>query len=97
MFNDVAITNKMQKPYVLHRSFMADAKTTRESRQHRLHKIVTTLARELDFVVFRLKFKMIICLRVRPAKRKFVINFEHPRLQVPVAKIGQSGQTVWEW
>ena len=37
--------------------FMVEVKTTRDSRQHRLHKIVTTLERELHFDVFRFKYK----------------------------------------
>ena len=58
VFNDVAITKMLQKPCVLQGVFMVEVKTTRDSRQHRLHKIVTTLERELHFDVFRLKFKI---------------------------------------
>ena len=68
VFNDVAITKMLQKPGVLQPFFMVEAKTIRESRQHRLHKIVTTPTRELHFSVFRLKFKIFV-LRVRPVKR----------------------------
>ena len=60
MFNDVAITKMLQKPCVLRGVFMVEVKTTRDSRQHRLHKIVTTLERELHFDVFRLKFKIFV-------------------------------------
>ena len=67
VFNDVAITKMLQKPCVLQPFFMVEAKTIRESRQHRLHKIVTTPTRELHFSVFRLKFKIFV-LRVRPVQ-----------------------------
>ena len=69
MFNDVAITKMLQKPCVLQGVFMVQVKTTRDPRQHRLHKIVTTLERELHFDVFRLKLKIFLG-RVRPVKRR---------------------------
>ena len=45
----------LQNPYVLLRFFMVEVKTTRDPRQHRLHKIVTTLEREFRFQYFRTK------------------------------------------
>ena len=56
--NNVFFIKMLQKPCVLRGFFMVEVKTTRDSRQHRLHKIVTTLERELHFDVFRLKFKI---------------------------------------
>ena len=70
---------------------MVEANTTRESRQHRLHKIVTALTRELHFVVFRLKLKIYI-LRVRPVKRMLCVNFEHLRTQFRVGKSAKVGK-----
>ena len=59
VLNDVFFTKMLQKPNVLRRIFMVEVKTTRDSRQRRLHKIATTLKRELHFDVFRLKFKSV--------------------------------------
>ena len=59
VLNDVAITKMLQKACVLRGIFMVEVKTTRDSRQRRLRKIVTTLARELHFDVFCLKFKSV--------------------------------------
>ena len=67
VFNDVAITKMLQKTSVLRVFFRVEAKITRESRQHRLHKIFTTPTRELHFSVFRLKIKIFV-LRVRPVQ-----------------------------
>ena len=39
---------------------MVEVKTTRDSRQRRLHKNATTLERELHFDVFDLKFKSVV-------------------------------------
>ena len=75
VFNDVAITKMLQKPCVLQPFFMVEAKTIRESRQHRLHKIVTTLARELPFFVVHLKSKIFV-LRVRLVKRMLFEQFQ---------------------
>ena len=65
--NDVFFTKMLQKLYVLLGIFMVEVKTTRDSRRRRLHKIVTTLERELHFDVFRLKFKNVVW-RVRLVK-----------------------------
>ena len=59
MFNDVAITKMLQKARVLRGNFMVEAKNSRDPRRRRLHKIATTLERELHFDVFRLKFKSV--------------------------------------
>ena len=59
VFNDVVLTKMLQNAGVLRGIFMVEAKTRRDSRQPRLHKIVTTLERELHFDVFRLKFKIL--------------------------------------
>ena len=56
--NDVFFIKMLQKPCVLQGIFMVEVKTRRDSRRRRLHKIVTTLERELHFDVFRLKFKI---------------------------------------
>ena len=57
--NEVAIAKMLQTPRVLRGIFMVEVKTTRDSRRRRLHKIATTLRRELHFDVFRLKFKSV--------------------------------------
>ena len=57
--NDVFFTDMLRKPCVLRLIFMVEVKTTRDSRRRRLHKIATTLERELHFDVFRLKFKSV--------------------------------------
>ena len=53
---------------------MVEAKTRHDSRQRRLHKIATTLERELHVDVFRFKFKNVFW-RVRLVKPKLFDQF----------------------
>ena len=60
VLNDVAITTMLQNRCLLRATFMVEVKTARDSRQLRLHKIATTLERELYFDVFRLKCQNVV-------------------------------------
>ena len=54
--------------------FTFEFKIASDSRHHRLLKIVATLARELDFAIFRFKFKNFL-RRVRLIKHTLFIEF----------------------
>ena len=54
--------------------FTFEFKIARDSRHHRLPKIVATLAQKLDFAIFRFKFKTVL-RRVRLINTCFFIEF----------------------
>ena len=60
VLNDVATANMLQNHCVLRVHFMVELKSGRDLRQHRLLKIVATLARQLHFDVFRHNFKNVL-------------------------------------